>query len=314
VGDSYAFIGEANVTCTGTMNEPKMPEVKNSKTITIPDGVSAFKIYDPVGKDAEYSTQEKGTSTLTLTAPTGYRLQVTGIVKAVGTFKVYDGTSGSTQLAIVENDMSGTPVSTASSGQSLKLKYTTPSNSFGNATYRSDYELLVTVFKAGEKKSVSIQQTDGGTVTSDTQTAEYGETVTLTVTPNTDKFVERVIYNDGSDHTVARSDDGKYRFAMPVKDVTARAQFEDVSNLDFGTITGLKGVYLYDGGNAIDISYGVEAVDGTVLSNGTDYDAVITNSSSEAVASVTALGTYTLTVTGKGNYTGSLSQTFVVQE
>ena len=302
VGDSYAFIGEANVTCTGTMNEPKMPEVKNSKTITIPDGVSAFKIYDPVGKDAEYSTQEKGTSTLTLTAPTGYRLQVTGIVKAVGTFKVYDGTSGSTQLAIVENDMSGTPVSTASSGQSLKLKYTTPSNSFGNATYRSDYELLVTVFKAGEKKSVSIQQTDGGTVTSDTQTAEYGETVTLTVTPNEGKFVERVVYNDGSDHTVARSDDGKYRFAMPVKDVTARAQFEDVSNLDFGTITGLKGVYLYDGGNAIDISYGVEAVDGTVLSNGTDYDAVITNSSSEAVASVTALGTYTLTVTGKGNY------------
>ena len=314
VGDSYAFIGEANVTCTGTMNEPKMPEVKNSKTITIPDGVSAFKIYDPVGKDAEYSTQEKGTSTLTLTAPTGYRLQVTGIVKAVGTFKVYDETSGSTQLAIVENDMSGTPVSTASSGQSLKLKYTTPSNSFGNATYRSDYELLVTVFKAGEKKSVSIQQTDGGTVTSDTQTAEYGETVTLTVTPNEGKFVERVVYNDGSDHTVARSDDGKYRFAMPVKYVIARAQFEDVSNLDFGTITGLKGVYLYDGGNAIEIIYGVEAVNGTVLSNETDYDAVITNSSNEEVASVTALGTYTLTVTGKGNYTGSLSQTFVVQE
>ena len=314
VGDSYAFIGEANVTCTGTMNEPKMPEVKNSKTFSIPDGVRAFKVYDPAGKNAEYSTQEKGTSTLTLTAPTGYRLQVTGTVKAVGTFKVYDGTSESTQLAIVSNDMSGTPVSTASSGQSLRLKYTTPSNSFGNATYRSDYELLVTVFKAGEKKSVSIQQTDGGTVTSDTQTAEYGETVTLTVTPNAGKFVEKVVFNDGSDHTVDRSDDGKYRFAMPVNDVTARAQFEDVSNLNFGTITGLKGVYLYEGGNAIEISYGVEAVDGTLLSNGTEYDAVITNSSNTVVASVTAIGTYTLTVTGKGSYTGSLTQTFVVQE
>ena len=314
VGDSYAFIGEANVTCTGSMNEPKMPEVKNSKTINIPDGVSAFRVYDPAGKDAEYSTQETGTSALTLTAPTGYRLQVTGTVKATGTFKVYDGTSESTQLAIVSNNMSGTPVSTASSGQSLKLKYATSGMSFGNPTYRSDYELLVTVFRAGEKKTVSIQQTDGGTVASDKSSAEYGETVTLTVTPNTNKFVERVIYNDGSDHTVNRSDDGKYRFAMPLNDVTVRAQFENINNLNFGTITGLKDVYLYDGGNAIDISYGVEAVNGAVLSNGTDYDAVITNSSNAAVTSVTVIGTYTLTITGKGNYTGSLTKTFVVQE
>ncbi len=314
VGDSYAFIGEANVTCTGTMNEPKMPEVQNSKTISIPDDVRTFKVYDPAGKDAEYSTQETGTSALTFTAPTGYRLQVTGTVKATGTFKVYDGTSESTQLAIVSNNMSGTPVSTASSGQSLKLKYATSGMSFGNPTYRSDYELLVTVFRAGEKKTVSIQQTDGGTVASDKQSAEYSETVTLTVTPNTDKFVESVIYNDGSDHTVNRSDDGKYRFAMPLNDVTVRAQFENINNLNFGTITGLKDVYLYDGGDAIDISYGVEAVNGAVLSNGTDYDAVITNSSNAAVTSVTVIGTYTLTITGKGNYTGSLTKTFVVQE
>ncbi|MBQ6379018.1 MAG: hypothetical protein IJJ56_09525 [Prevotella sp.] len=314
VGDSYAFIGEANVTCTGTMNEPKMPEVQNSKTINIPDGVSAFRVYDPAGKDAEYSTQETGTSALTITAPTGYRLQVTGTVKATGTFKVYDGTSESTQLAIVSNNMSGTPVSTASSGQNLKLKYATSGMSFGNPTYRSDYELLVTVFRAGEKKTVSIQQTDGGTVASDKSSAEYGETVTLTVTPNTNKFVERVIYNDGSDHTVNRSDEGKYRFAMPLNDVTVRAQFENINNLNFGTITGLKDVYLYDGGNAIDISYGVESADGTELNSTSDYDAVITNSSNAAVTSVTAIGTYMLTITGKSNYTGSLTKTFVVQE
>ena len=118
----------------------------------------------------------------------------------------------------------------------------------------------------------------------------------------------------GSDHTVDRSDDGKYRFAMPLNDVTVRAQFENINNLNFGTITGLKDVYLYDGGDAIDISYGVEAVNGAVLSNGTDYDAVITNSSNAAVTSVTAIGTYMLTITGKSNYTGSLTKTFVVQE
>ena len=118
----------------------------------------------------------------------------------------------------------------------------------------------------------------------------------------------------GSDHTVDRSNDGKYRFAMPLNDVTVRAQFENINNLNFGTITGLKDVYLYDGGDAIDISYGVEAVNGAVLSNGTDYDAVITNSSNAAVTSVTAIGTYMLTITGKSNYTGSLTKTFVVQE
>ena len=313
-GNSYAFIGDADVTCTGSMNEPKIPESGNNETLTIPDGVRAFKVYDPAGKDGVYKTMNSDEiNSLTLTAPTGYRLQLTGDAKAENAhFYVNDAASvWATEIVDVRDKTAS--VSVTSSGQSLCL-ILYPLGGFGGECYTFDINLMVTVFKPGETKTVSIQQTTGGTVTSDKTSAEYGETVTLTVTPNTGKFAEKVIYNDGIDHIVTRSDDGKFRFTMPVYDVTVRALFEEVNNLDFGTVTGLQSVYFYNGGNAIDISYDVETVGGTVLSKGTDYDAVIRNSNNVVVASVSALGTYTLTVTGKGNYTGSLTKTFVVQE
>ena len=313
-GNSYAFIGDADVTCTGSSGDPKIPELGKSETLTIPDGVSAFKIYDPAGKDADYQINSEDCSYLTLMASEGYKLQLTGTIYVNGKFTVYDGAStADTKLVEMRNETRS--VSVTSSGRSLCLKLSSIGSTVDSYIPLSiDIDLSVTVFKPGETKTVSIQQTTGGTVTSDKTSAEYGETVTLTVTPNTGKFAEKVIYNDGIDHIVTRSDDGKFRFAMPVYDVTVRALFEDANNLDFGTLMGLQSVYFYNGGNTIDISYDVETVGGTVLSKGTDYDAVIRNSSNVVVASVSALGTYTLTVTGKGNYTGSLTKTFVVQE
>ena len=50
--------------------------------LTIPDGVRAFKVYDPAGKDGVYETMNSfDINSLTLTAPTGYRLQLTGDAK-----------------------------------------------------------------------------------------------------------------------------------------------------------------------------------------------------------------------------------------
>lgn len=79
------------------------------------------------------------------------------------------------------------------------------------------------------------------------------------------------------------------------------------------SISGPREIYLLSGGTAA-ISYGV-TFDGITLTEGTDYTAAITDSSGETVSNpVSASGTYTLTVTGQGNYAGSAAQQITVHD
>ena len=74
--------------------------------------------------------------------------------------------------------------------------------------------------------------------------------------------------------------------------------------------------YAYQDGSPISVSRSVQDANGTGLTEGTDYTVSITNSSDETVTSITAEGTYTLTVTGMGSeasgYYGSVQTTFTV--
>ena len=74
--------------------------------------------------------------------------------------------------------------------------------------------------------------------------------------------------------------------------------------------------YAYQDGSPISVSRSVRDANGTGLNEGTDYTVSITNSSNETVTSITAEGTYTLTVTGMGSetsgYYGSVQTTFTV--
>ncbi|MDO4859953.1 MAG: Ig-like domain-containing protein [Bacillota bacterium] len=76
-------------------------------------------------------------------------------------------------------------------------------------------------------------------------------------------------------------------------------------------INGVKSFYKYNGGAAIDVDYTVEKADGTVLTKGTDYTEKITGTVNGLIRNE---GNYTLTITGKGNYTGSTSVDFQVAE
>ena len=62
----------------------------------------------------------------------------------------------------------------------------------------------------------------GGTVAADKTSAKYGETVTLTVTPETGFTIKTVKYND----TTITANEGVYSFTMPACDVTVSAEFE----------------------------------------------------------------------------------------
>ena len=80
-------------------------------------------------------------------------------------------------------------------------------------------------------------------------------------------------------------------------------------NLADATISGLSNTYTYTG-TPININYTV-AYNGTTLTAGTDYSAQITKGGA-VVTEVKEVGEYTLTLTGKGNYTGKKRTTFSV--
>ena len=84
-------------------------------------------------------------------------------------------------------------------------------------------------------------------------------------------------------------------------------------NLASATIT-MDEYYKWNNDAAITINYTVKDAFDNDLTKGTHYTAVIKNSSNVTVNSVTAIDTYTLTITGKSPYSGSQSKTFEVSE
>jgi hypothetical protein len=84
-------------------------------------------------------------------------------------------------------------------------------------------------------------------------------------------------------------------------------------NLASATIT-MDEYYKWNNDAAITINYTVKDAFDNDLTKGTHYTAVIKNSSNVTLSSVTAIDTYTLTITGKSPYSGSQSKTFEVSE
>ena len=81
---------------------------------------------------------------------------------------------------------------------------------------------------------------------------------------------------------------------------------------DGGAAVSAASTYYKEQSGAANISYAVK-FNGNTLVKGTHYTETITNSSNAVVNNpVDTAGTYTLTVTGIGNYAGSLSHTFTV--
>ena len=83
-----------------------------------------------------------------------------------------------------------------------------------------------------------------GSVTTDAAggKAEAGDTVTLTVTPDTGYEISEVSYNDGTKHVITIAE-GVYKFTMPSKAVEVSAAFvaEGVTEYDVTAATGLVG-------------------------------------------------------------------------
>lgn len=164
-----------NATTGLFVNMPK----KGTITGTIPSGVTSMKIYDDGGAEGNYSDNCDGT--LTLTAPEGYILKLSGIINTTnGDYvNVFDGIG--TDGTKLVNDAHSFPTIPCifSSGQSMTIQFTS------NASYNSTgLDLTVTVVNASTFHTVTVQNpAAGGSVTASPTSARAATDVTLTAMP-----------------------------------------------------------------------------------------------------------------------------------
>lgn len=73
---------------------------------------------------------------------------------------------------------------------------------------------------------ITVENTKNGEVISNHKTADKGDTVTLTATPDKGYAVRRIIVTDSSDQKLTLTEkDGKYTFTMPSSNVTVKTTF-----------------------------------------------------------------------------------------
>ena len=95
--------------------------------------------------------------------------------------------------------------------------------------------------------TITIEPAENGTVTADKQTANMGETVTLTITPNEGyEFDQLTVMNGTTQVAVEITTEGKYTFVMPAGNVEISATFKmtdyaiTIEPAENGTVTADK--------------------------------------------------------------------------
>ena len=160
-------------------------------TVVIPSGVTSFKVYDDGGKNGNHSDYTDGY--LELSAPMGYSLAVSGTVNSsegCGYVTVYDGISAYYQILDEKTGM-GVSVGPAVSTENVMT-----------IRFYSDYcsvqaglDLTVTLVDKTAPHTITLNTAEAGTIASDKESAALGEEVTLTLTPNSGKFIGGVCCN-----------------------------------------------------------------------------------------------------------------------
>lgn len=208
IGDGLnpGFNGEVNIS-GGTIfisNSTEKGNILNSKSITITGG----------------SINADGTTLATNGESTVYRVDIQ-----------FDGISTQTEIKSINIDGYGmTDVYTDSTGsiyvwlpEDTVLELAT----IGEQAYAPEEPYTVTTgvnevtFFEVELYSITITETDNGTISSSYSSAAQGTEVTLTVTPDEGYKLSSI----NSDDVTITGSDGEYTFTMPASDVTVTATF-----------------------------------------------------------------------------------------
>ena len=164
------------------------------QTATIPEGVQSFHV------DYDYSIINSATSKLTMTAPEGYLLQLSGTANMTGTgnasFRVYDGDDVVNDTKLIDSSSSGNYTGVVSTGNVMTI-YCWTSYTDNDRTWNLD--VTVNVVTANNYNDVVISNSiANGQVVSDKNPANVNETVTLTATPAEGYVLQSISVTDGA--------------------------------------------------------------------------------------------------------------------
>ena len=168
--------------------------------------------------------------------------------------------------------------------------------------------------------TITVNPTSNGSVTADPTTANQGETIKLTALPAAGYYLDRltiVPYADGGlagaprrtptfDGSISATEnsDGTYSFTMPAHNVEVTPTFAACTSLTGATVTLAETSRVFDW-LAHTPSITSVKVGSTTLTEGVDYTVT-------GIDSYTNAGTYPITVTGKGKYSGSKSVNYTI--
>ncbi len=163
----------------------------------------------------------------------------------------------------------------------------------------------------GKKHADDAQWTELATVTGDThlpagkeESHDYWFDTDNTKTYQYFRFEITAI--QGSEEIQVSPKYSYTRYRMELSELQIIGNKDNINlDLDYATIEGLQHYYAHTG-NVITPSFTVKDMSGNTLTEGTHYTA------SYSPATVKDVGTYTLTITGKGNYTGQKTASFKV--
>lgn len=175
---------------------------------TIPDGVTSFHVYDDGGAAGFHSYNCDGT--LTLTAPAGYVLRLSGSIKfytEVDKFylEAFDGADNTADVLLppvqgTYSDWSNI-ATVVSTGRQMTLHFVTEQY---NQT--DGLNLLVTLVDANMLYGITANNATGGTETgtiaADKSTAKVNETVTLTATPGNGYLLQNISVVDANSNAI----------------------------------------------------------------------------------------------------------------
>ena len=222
-----------------------------------------------VSTDATYTFKATGDRTLTAK----FEKKVTGVTLNTETLELFTGGSATLTATVEPSDAANQNVTWASSDPSVatvdaagKVTAVAPGTATITVTTADGNHTAtctVTVTRpyippANPNYRITVEATQGGTVTADPTAAKAGTTVTLTPVPDRGYQVGAVAVTDrfGDAVAVTEQADGTYTFTMPNGQVTVTVTFEQAP-LPFPDVT--EGDWFYD---AVRCAYENSLMDG----------------------------------------------------
>ena len=241
VTDNQFTMPAANVTVTAafkksnytvTVNETTNGTVGADKTTAQMGDAVTLTVTPANGYEVDTLTVTDGTNNVTVTdnkftMPAANVTVTAAFKKSNYTVTVSETTNGTVGADKTTAQMDDTVTLTVTPAAGYEVDTLTVTDGKNNVTVTDNQFTMpaanVTVTAAFKKSNytVTVGETEHGTVRADKATAQMGDTVTLTIAPEQGYVLDAVQYNG----TRIEMTDGAYTFAMPAENVTVTAAF-----------------------------------------------------------------------------------------